>query len=315
MQVKPVVLCIEPFTPSVLELIRRELGDAFAFRTERALPPQPDPSVEYLLTMSTPVGQDWMERLPSLRLVQKLGAGSDRIDLEAARQRGIRVAITRAQNAISVAEHAILLMLAVLRNLLALDRDLRQGRWAKWEYRERSFELFGKRVGIVGFGAIGRAVAERLKGFGTQLAAYDVVKVDESLGVRQLGLRELFSFAEIVTIHLPLTPETRGLIGRDLLSLLPPHGVLVNTARGGIVDEQALESLLREGRLAGAGLDVFSVEPPSPDHPLLKLPNVVATPHVGGGTWDSMRRVVQRGVANIHRTAQGLGPFPEDVVV
>ena len=309
------MLCIEPFTPSVLELIRRELGDGFQFRAERALPPQPDASVEYLLTMSTPVGREWMERLPGLRLVQKLGAGWDRIDLEAARQRGIRVAVTRAQNAVSVAEHAILLMLAVLRNLLALDRDLRQGRWAKWEYRERSFELFGKRVGIVGFGAIGRAVAERLKAFGAELAAYDVVQVDERLGVRQLGLRELFSFAEIVTVHLPLTPETRGLIGRDLLSLLPPHGVLVNTARGGIVDEQALESLLREGRLAGAGLDVFSVEPPSPDHPLLKLPNVVATPHVGGGTWDSMRRVVQRGVANVRRTAQGLGPFPEDVVV
>jgi phosphoglycerate dehydrogenase-like enzyme len=249
-----------------------------------------------------------------LKLVQLMSVGYDRFNLQGARAARLPVAVNGGANAIAVAEHAIMLMLAALKHLHALDAAVRRGTWrgAAGEVG-RVHEVYGSTVGIVGMGRIGREVARRLTGWNATIVYYDPIRlpltVETDLGVRYLELDELLRVSDAITIHVPLNARTRHLIDAESLSLMKPSAVLVNTARGGLVDEAALEVALREGRILGAGLDVLGQEPPPEDHPLTQLSNVVLTPHTAGPTWESYPRRFANCFANIERVQRREKPL------
>jgi D-3-phosphoglycerate dehydrogenase len=243
---------------------------------------------------------------PGLRVISKHGVGVDNIDVDAATRRGIPVFNAVGCNAQSVAEHAILLMLALARKLTALDRSMRAGRWDRPGHV--AGELKGKKLGIVGLGNVGRALAAIAQGFGMPVSAYDpyVATAAIPIGVRLMkNLDALLGDSDIVSLHCPLTKETRGMIGVAQFARLKPSALLVNTARGPVVDESALVAALTGGRVAGAGLDVFTDEPTPKDNPLRDLPNVVSTPHIAGSTREAMDRVAVRAVENAYAILDG----------
>ncbi len=244
-----------------------------------------------LVRGATRVTAEVLAAAPDLKVVARAGTGLDNIDVAAAKQRGVTVLNTPAANAISVAELTLGLMLALDRNVVAACSDLRQGRWEKSKYAGR--ELCGKALGLVGFGRIGREVAVRARAFGMRISAFDPVLEAWPPGfewvARASGLDLLLSDADYVSLHVPLSPETRHLIGAPQLSRMKRDAVLVNCARGGTVDEAALHAALASGVLRGAALDVFAAEPPGKT-PLLELPNVIATPHLGASTAEAQDR-------------------------
>jgi phosphoglycerate dehydrogenase-like enzyme len=239
-----------------------------------------------------------------LRLVHKFGAGVNTIDVDTATQRGIAVANMPGANAPSVAEGTVLLMLAALRRLPALDRATREGRgWpTDPQLGETVRDIGACTVGLVGYGNIAKTVAGIVAAMGATVL-HTSTRDDGRPGWRQLP--ELLAASDIVSLHLPLTTQTHHLLGRDALARMKPSGVLVNTSRGAVVDEDALVDALRRGRLAAAGLDVFEVEPVASDNPLLVLDNVVLTPHVTWYTVDTMRRYLAEAVANCRRLRDG----------
>jgi D-3-phosphoglycerate dehydrogenase len=271
----------------------------------------------------TPIPASLMDAAPGLRLIQKWGIGVDKIDLAAARARGIPVAITAGANAVPVAEFTLLLMLAVLRRLPHREAQLRAGAWnrARGDTRIEAQQLRGKLVAIVGLGAIGRQVAKRLRGFDTEVRYYDIRRPspaeEEVLGVRFQDLDALLAEADIVSLHVPYTPATRRMLSRERIARLRPGAIVINTARGEIVDEIALAEALVAGRLGGAGLDVFGGEPPPPDHPLLRIqaPGLVLAPHVAGATFDNVANVARHAFRNIQRVLDGRPLPPADLVL
>jgi D-3-phosphoglycerate dehydrogenase len=262
----------------------------------------------------------WAGKLPpeavsgarQLRLIQMCGQGVDHLPVELARSLGIPVANAGGTNSTAVAEMAMLLMLAVYRRLIQIDNALRSGAFLKYELRSHFHEIENKTVGIVGLGTIGKKVAQRLSGFGCRRIYFDIERpdpvIEQSLGVEFVPLNDLLRQVDILTLHVPLTGETRGLIDAKSLSLMKPTSILVNTSRGPVVDRSALYSALVEGRIAGAGLDVFEQEPPE-DMPLLHMDQVVLSPHIAGGTIEAARRTIQAGYANIVRVHNGEAPL------
>jgi len=240
---------------------------------------------------ATKVTRRLIEAAPRLRWVARAGAGLDNIDVAAAKERGIGVLNVPGANAVAVAELVFGLLLGLLRKIPAADASLRRGEWEKSRFQGR--ELRGKTLGIVGLGKIGRAVAERARAFEMTCVGHDPLVPDpdaRALGVTPLPFDALLARAEILTLHAPMTPETRGLIGAAQIARMPKGAILVNAARGGLVDEPALVAALRSGHLSGAALDVFAEEPPR-DWTLVNLPNVVSTPHVGAATVEAQEAV------------------------
>ncbi|MDI3299263.1 MAG: phosphoglycerate dehydrogenase [Bacillota bacterium] len=237
---------------------------------------------------ATRVDRELLAAAPRLSIVGRAGVGVDNVDVAEATRRGVVVVNVPDGNTLSAAEHTFALMLAMVRHLPAADAALRAGRW---ERHLVGVQLYGKTLGIVGMGRIGRQVALRALAFGMRVLAHDpYLGGGQSVGdVRLVGLEELLGEADILTVHTPLTPQTRHLIGAREIALMKPGAYVVNCARGGIVDEEALAVALREGRLAGAALDVWEEEPPRPDHPLLQLDRVVVTPHLGASTVEAQR--------------------------
>ncbi len=266
---------------------------------------------EVLLHILRPVTEEVLAGAPRLRLVQKIGVGVDTIDLEAARRRGVAVANMPGTNTQAVAEAALMLMLAALRNLPGLDRECRVGNgWTpEQEARERRNtlgELCGRTVGLVGAGAVASHLVRPLEGLGAHVIYADR-RERPNLGIERHDLDDLLEASDIVSLHLPLTPETEGLIDRRALARMKPAAVLINTARGGLVEETALVEALTSGRLLAAGLDVLAEEPPPPDHPLLSLDNVVLTPHVAWLTQETLSRSFDVALENIRRLRDGRG--------
>lgn len=232
-----------------------------------------------------------IEHAARMKVIGRAGAGVDNIDVEAAQERGIAVVNTLGANAVAVAEHTMMLILALTRSLPQAVESMRK---RKWE-RTRFFgtELQGKTLGLVGFGRVGVQVAVRARAFGLRILATDpAVPADrcEELGVELVSLDKLLEAADIISLHVPLVPETYHLIGRQELDRMKPGAFVVNCARGEVLDEQALFEALQSGRIAGAALDVFEKEPPG-DNPLLDLDNVIATPHIGGATVEAFRNI------------------------
>ncbi|RLE65994.1 MAG: hydroxyacid dehydrogenase [Thermoprotei archaeon] len=236
-----------------------------------------------------------IERTPALKLIAKHGIGVDNIDLDTATRRGIPVIYCRhTMEERSVAEHTIALILSAIRWIPKGDRLVKQNKWT-----ERSsligIELYRKTLGIIGLGAIGKMVAKiASKGFDMHVIAYDPYVPDEvfqELGIKKVDLETLLKTSDIITLHIPLTEETRGLLSREKLSLVKNGVVIVNTSRGAVVDEMALAEKIKEGRIKFAALDVMIHEPPKPDNPLLKLENVVITPHIAAYTFEALKRM------------------------
>jgi phosphoglycerate dehydrogenase-like enzyme len=268
--------------------------------------------------MAAPMPKELLAAARRLRFIQKLGAGVDRIDLEVCRSRGIGVARLHAGNSIPVAEHTVLLMLAVYRQLPQIDRRTRAGAWQKEDARGMHRQLQNKTVGLVGFGAIGRQVAKRLRGFEVTIIYYDPVRasrdVEQRLAVSSADLDALVRTADIVSLHLPLLPQTAGIIDAKRIRAMKPGAVLINCARGGLVDEAALVAALKDGRLFGAGIDAFASEPPV-GSPLLELDNTVVTSHLAGATLDNFSGIIARAVENAKTVLRG-DTLPEtDVVI
>lgn len=249
---------------------------------------------------------------PKLRLVQLLSAGYDKADIDAARRGGVPVANNGGANSIAVSEHALLLMLAVSRQLVRQHTTVTAGNW-RGNSTPRVHELSGKTLGIIGLGTIGKKTARRAAAFGMTINYYDIARLNEdaedALGVRFRLLRELLRTSDVVTLHTPLNASTRHMIGADELALMKPDAIIVNTARGPVIDEAALHTALTTGVIAGAGLDVFEQEPPAPDNPLFGLDNVTLTAHLAGPTFESFAARVRNGFDNVQRVARGDQPL------
>lgn len=251
-----------------------------------------------------------LEAADVLKVIARYGVGVDRIDLEAARARGIVVTNTPSANAVSVAELTIGLMIALARSIPMADAATKAGQWPRFT----GVALEGKTVGLIGFGSIGRQTARRLRGFDCRILIHDPALDPEAARSHQVEwatLEDVVAQADFLSLHLPLTPSTRCMVNADFLARMKSGAFLINTARGELIDDEALVAALNSGRLRGAALDVFSSEPPDPHHPLLKLPNVIVTPHAGAHTdaamntmgWGALRDclAVLRGEAPHHR--------------
>ncbi len=246
-----------------------------------------------------------LEAAASLRVIARVGVGVDSIDLASATRRGVAVCTTHGTNATTTAEHAVALMLAALRRVPEHDAAVRRGRWPRTG-ADAPWELTGRTVGIVGYGEIGRLVARRLSGFDVTVLATDPQPARDG-GVELVGLAELLARSHVVSLHAPLTDATRGLIGRDEIAAMRGDAVLVNTARGGLVDEGALADALAARRLRAAALDVFADEPPR-NRRLLELPNLVLTPHTGGVSTRSVGEMLERATADVVDVLAGRVP-------
>lgn len=257
-----------------------------------------------------------MDVAPQLKVISKHGVGVDNIDIQAAADRGIPVLVATGANAVSVAEHAIALLLATVKRILPLDAGLRVGRWEKPGFSGR--EIAGSTMGLMGMGAIAQATGSIAKGFGLNLVGFDPYAPDsafEELGVtRCASFEDMLARTNILSLHCPLTDQTRHILNADTLARMPEGGYVINTARGGLIDEAALVAAIQSGHLAGAGLDTFAVEPPVPDHPFFSVPEIVLTPHIGGVTRQAGARVGVDAVRGIFQILDGQPVAPERII-
>ncbi len=255
------------------------------------------PKVEGLVIRSaSKVMPETLEKAPNLKYVIRAGEGTDNIDKAACEAKGVKVSNTPGANANSAAEQAIALMMTVLRNTAKADASMKAGKWEKSKLE--GLELWKKKVGIVGFGKIAQIVAKRISGFEPQVLFFDpfVESTDISYAKKADTLEQIFSECDIITIHLPLMDATKGMINAELLGMMKPNAILVNAARGKIVDEEALYNTLKEGKIRGAGFDVFANEPLEDGSKLRELDNLVMTPHLGASTAEASIRVGEMAV-------------------
>ena len=303
----PVVMEIaRSLTPPGFELVEVDFG------TPQFIEAAAD--AEFYMGLARNMGGEFFRSAPKLKLVQLLSAGYDRVDVEAARKAKVPVSNNGGANAIAVAEHTVLLMLAVLKQLVRFHQDVVAGKWRPPASSESPvYELSARTVGIIGLGNIGKKVARRAAAFDARVQYHDILRLTEAeedaLGVRFVLLNELLRTSDVVTLHVPLNDSTRGMIGARELSQMKAGAILVNTCRGPVVDENALYEALKGKRLAGAGLDVLVEEPPAKNHPLFTLPNVTLTPHSAGPTWENWTARFRNGFDNIERVAAGRKPL------
>lgn len=268
---------------------------------------------DYLVGFVDGLIDDELFRLaPRLKLVQLLSAGYDKADIGAARRARVPVANNGGANSVAVSEHAILLMLALSRRLIWQHANVTAGRW-RGNSAPRVHEVRGMTLGIVGLGTIGKKVARLAAAFGMDLVYYDIERLTEdqedALGVRFRLFRELLRISDVVTMHVPLDETTQHMVGAEELALMKPTAILINTARGPVVDEAALHEALAGRVIAGAGLDVYDEEPPPADNKLFGLDNVVLTAHMAGPTFESNIARVRNAFDNVQRVASGRAPF------
>ena len=256
-----------------------------------------------------------MDAAPQLRVISKHGVGVDNIDLAAAASRGIPVLVATGANAVSVAEHAIALLLAVVKRILPLDKSLREGRWEKPGYLGQ--ELAGATLGFMGMGAIAQATARIAKGLSLNLIGYDPYVADtvfDDLGIRRCAaFEDLLADSNILSLHCPLNDQTRSIVNAAAIARMPKGSFVINTARGAVIDEVALLDAVQSGHLAGAGLDSFATEPPAQDHPFWSEPRIVVTPHIGGVTREAGARVGVEAVRGILQILDGKPVAPERI--
>lgn len=281
----PIVLIAEELAPAALDVLAHDFDVRHVDGTDReALLKALSEADAVIVRSATKIDAQAVAAAPRLKVIARAGVGLDNVEVPAATARGVMVVNAPTSNIVSAAEQALALLLAVARNTSAASAALKKGEWKRSKYT--GVELQGKTVGVVGLGRIGVLFAQRIAAFGTRLIAYDPYVQPAraaQLGVRLVGLEELLRESDFISIHLPKTAETIGLIGEKELQLVKPEVRIINAARGGLIDEQALADALAEGRVAGVGIDVY-VKEPCTDSPLFEFDNVVATPHLGAST-------------------------------
>ncbi|TCO57058.1 phosphoglycerate dehydrogenase [Actinocrispum wychmicini] len=288
---RPVVLIAEKLAPSVLDVFGEEVEVRHVDGTDRSALLAEVANADALLVRSaTMVDAEVLKATEKLKVVARAGVGLDNVEVPAATERGVLVVNAPTSNIVSAAEHAVALLLAVARRVPAADQSLQGGAWKRSSFA--GVEVNGKTVGVVGLGKIGQLFAARLAAFGTTIIAYDPYVSQAraaQLGIELVELDELLARADIISVHLPKTPETKGLINAERLAKTKKGVIIVNAARGGLIDEDALAEALRTGQVGGAGIDVFATEPTT-ESPLFGLPNVVVTPHLGASTAEAQDR-------------------------
>ncbi len=274
---------------------------------------------DYAISGQVAVSGDVLRAGKKLKLLHKWGVGYDNIDIATARELGIKVARTTGSNALPVAEFALGLMISALRYIGYGHAELKKGHWSTGSLPGETFMLSGKTVGLIGFGAIGQNVARLLRGFGCTILYSKrqplTAEEETALGVRHASLDEILAQADVVSLHCPLTPETANLIGREAFTKMKKTAVLINVARGGVVDESALVTALRDREIAGAAMDVYAIEPLPADSELLTLDNLVVTPHLAAMAADNFAPTVSRMFANIAHVSRGEPVPAKDLVV
>jgi phosphoglycerate dehydrogenase-like enzyme len=313
------VVYVGPTLPKYTDVIESLLPEGF--QLQFAHPDSPElwerlGEADFLISFVW-ITKEMIQAAPKLKLIQSITAGYDKIDVDAAAGAGMPVATTSGANAVSVAEHIFAMILALSHQIVYAQNAMKQGGWPQLElYRGKCFELSGKAIGLIGFGHIGQAAARIARVFGMEVLYFRRNRLtreeESSLEVSYAPLDDLLQQADIVSIQIPRTPQTEGLIGPRELRIMKKSALLINTARGGIVDEEALIECLTEKRIAGAGLDVFAEEPISSQNPLLHMDNVVLTPHTAGAAWESVQRTLEVSVENMLRVA--LGEKPHNLV-
>lgn len=302
----------QPIDDAAVDLLRQHGDVSLGFGPDAAPLAAVLPEVHALLVRDLWLGADLIARAPGLRIISRWGVGFDKIDLAAAAARGVYVCITADANARAVAETVFGLALAVRRNIAWWDRTIRS---TGFEARDRTFgrELCGTSIGIVGIGRIGTEVARIAQaGFGMEVLAFHPTRADAEVRARGAepveDLETLLRRADLVSLHVPLTPATRGMLGPDQFQALRREAVLIDVSRGGVVDQAALVDALERGELAGAGVDVYETEPPPPDHPLFRFDNVVLTPHNAAHTREAYHRMSMAAAASIVDVLHGRRP-------
>ncbi len=304
---RPIVVIAEPLAPAA----EQALGDAVTVRhvdgTDRpALLDGLRDAAAVIVRSATRIDAEAIAAAPRLTVIARAGVGLDNVDIPAATARGVLVVNAPQSNVTSAAEHAVALLLSVARRIPAADASLRTGHWRRSTFT--GVELAGKTVGVVGLGRVGQLFAARLAAFDTSVIAYDPYLPPAraaSLGVRMVDLPELLRISDVISIHLPRTSETVGLIGVDELATVKPGVLIVNAARGGLIEEQALADAIRAGQVGGAGIDVFVDEPPAAGHPLIGLDNVVVTPHLGASTREAQDKAGLSVAGSVLRALRG----------
>lgn len=301
-------------TEDVYDVIRSQMPSGWSLVTLRGENPQGWLSqikdVDLMIVADWAVTEETLAAAPKLRMVQHQGVGHERIDKAALKARDIPLALCPAGTTIGVAEHTMLLILAVYKRLVVADTKMRQGTWLQWGLRSTSFELCGKTLGLIGFGRIGQAVAKRARAFEAKVVYYDAFVPTppaeaRTWGVESVPLDNLLGRSDIVSVHVPTTDETRKFMNAARFGQMKRSAVFINTSRGAVVDEAALVTALQNKVIAAAGLDVFEKEPINPDNPLLRLDNVIVTPHISAGTVDALTEKMQAVFANMQRCVRG----------
>lgn len=302
------VVVADPVHPQGLHLLRSQPDVEVVVRegVDDVLPALLRDAHGLIVRSETKVTAALLAQAPSLVVVGRAGVGVDNIDVEEATRRGIVVVNAPTGNTVAAAEHTVALLLAVARRIPQAHASLQRGEWKRPLFL--GAQVRGKTLGIIGLGRVGSQVAQRAQGLQMRVIAYDPfvsAEMAQQMGVTLVPLERLLREADFVSLHVPLTPATRHLIGEQQLALMKPGAYLINTARGEVVDEEALLRALEEGRLAGAALDVFRVEPPPPDHPLLRHPKVVVTPHLGASTEEAQAEVATEVVQQVLAVLRG----------
>ncbi len=316
------IVLLDPAAPERLDRIRSFLPPGWVLTAAASRDPKDQLAVlqgaSFAITGDMPV-TDRMLATPGLRAVHKWGVGYDGIDLDAARRHGVRVLRTTGSNAVAVAETTLGLILAVNRNIVRGHMGIAAGGWPKGQVGPTSATLMGRTVGIVGMGYVGKALAQLLRGFGCVILYTKRSPLPQpegaDLNARFVPLDDLLAASDVVTLNCDLNDSTRDLIDARRLALMKPNAILVNAARGGVLVEPDLAGAIRAGRLRGAGIDVFSVEPITPDNPLLGLERVVLTPHLGALDAAGFAPSITRMMENLLAVQQGIPPRDIDVLV
>lgn len=274
---------------------------------------------DYVILRGPKINSDVLNSIKGkLQLIQRWGTGYDGVDVKRAGELGIAVAITGGVNSNAVSELAIALIFALYRHLIPLHNSLVKGIWDKKTYSEKTYEINGKTVGLVGCGSIGRLVAQKVQALGSRVVYYDVkrlpLEIEKEFKIDYAELYDLLQQSDIISLHLPATPLTMGMVDTKFISQMKPNAILINTARGSLINEKDLYEALKNHRILGAGIDTFAFEPPDANNPLLKLDNIVVTPHVGGSTVDLNDIMIDHVIGNIIRMENN-EPLPKGDLV
>ncbi len=313
----PKVVFFTNLAPDTAALLTNQAPEGYAVTTASAKLPADEQvalshDADFIILFPGVISGEALRAAKQLKLIQLVSAGFDTLDIGLCKELEIPVANNGGTNSTDVAEHTITLILAWYRQLMAMDRNVRTGKWGAIDSGVSTYTINGKTVGLIGLGNIGRKVAKLLNAFGAEVLYTDALpvapEVEQELGVTRTTLDGLLAQADIVSVHVPLNDATRGMMGAEQFAKMKPSALLVNTCRGPVVDEAALIDALQQGKIAGAALDVLEKEPPAPDNPLFAMDNVVLSPHIAGVTRDTWARRGAFIFANLQRVWRGEAP-------